>query len=168
MRFSKLVLGVAAALFIGGAASAATVKVTYEGTIDYLEGFVSTPIALGQRITLTQIIDTDASPLGQAGNSSEYPFLGGSFTDHDLGHTSVYDAAIAPHPIYNSIRVFADSTSGDQYASFSILEYGASGENWENTGAFLSLPIGQTFRTSSLAPFVSYLQTNGEFICFIA
>jgi len=108
-------MGVAAALFIGGAASAATVKVTYEGTIDYLEGFVSTPIALGQRITLTQIIDTDASPLGQAGNPSEYPFLGGSFTNHDLGHTSVYDAAIAPHPIYNSIIVFADSASGDQY-----------------------------------------------------
>jgi len=39
MRFSKLVLGAVVALFVGGAASAATVKVTFEGNLSNIDQF---------------------------------------------------------------------------------------------------------------------------------
>ena len=39
MRFANFLLGAAAALFIGGAASAATVKVTFEGNLSNIGQF---------------------------------------------------------------------------------------------------------------------------------
>lgn len=109
MRISKLMLVAVAALFIGGAAGAATVKVRFDGVIVGLIGFDKSTSSLGDKFTAE--ISFSESQVGKiysplVGNGWVYEFIDGSIANPTVGfgsnldsppvHTGLYFEALTP------------------------------------------------------------------------
>ena len=150
MRFAKTLMGVAAALFIGGAASAATVKVTFGGTFVELSGFGSTPIKLGQKISITHFVDPDAQPIATSQTSTEFSFLGTELTVPDQGQTVLIGTAPGLNPGFNKLSAFGAHYQIESSDLFGVL-----------AASIIDFPKGQIIDGSSLAPFIDQLQSDG-------
>ena len=134
MRFANFLLGAAVALFIGGAAHAATVKVTFEGTVNSLRGFDSTPVALGQSVYSEFVLDD-----GQIGFDPD--LSGGSkdverFYQFTSGHVSFPDADIKvgfETSAFNSEAIWIAQISGSGGSSdYHIFAFNPSFASYRN------------------------------------
>lgn len=101
MRISKFLGALAASLMICGAASAATVRVDLNATVDFIEGFTTTPFQLGQKVSASFTYDDSQSPVSSSGTRISYPQMGGSISFPALGY---YDV-IEPTPGFPSLSL---------------------------------------------------------------
>ena len=166
MRIAKPLLVAAVALFIGGAASAATVTLTYSGTVTAIDkpGQSISVWSIGDRVSTTVAYDTNAIPRQSSASLSGFDFLFASM--RNISQDLDYSVSPVGMVIRNSLRdtFLFGGTTDDGEAGYTLTGVDNTGNLYNSTMLSVLTPVNlQPGALSSLS--LNVLTGSNSSIC---